>query len=312
MRTDAHALATLANTGEYIWKVDHALEGQETMPANDVYGLMIKDDLTGLFEYSPPFRLRIPGSKFGKRDSTESTPASTSVSKGLTLETRKPDPTTSLEHEMENGVNLEAIFGTAGAGLGAIIIMIVGFSVWRRIQSEKKLAASRKDFRRRRDSLEDDDTPSPVTAQYAAHRRILSSSSFGDGARASDLFERSALEPPKPLSPIADSPPPTPFAAPPMVFPPSASLRRTSKGPAELHRRSSLLPPSAPGPTHQIAGFASTSPPEGFTLGPAPSSHNFSHRVPKYSAFNPDTPPTRPSSFAATETDTAIWDNHPT
>jgi len=319
----------VANTGVYTWKVDQALEGLETMPANEVYGLMIKDDLTGLFEYSPPFQLRIPNSAFGKSTSASASSATSGASSipspsaatssgeyddAPLLATRTPEASTSIEHEIKmNGFNLEAIFGAAGAGVGAIIIMIVVFSVWQRIQSEKKMTVARKHIRNHRHSLDDNDSPYPVTPQYAAHRRIMSSSSFGDGARASDLFERSALEPPKPLSPIADSPPPTPFAAPPIVFPATAAFRRTSKGPADLHRRSSQQPQELPAAlTHQITGSTLTSPPKGFTLGPAPNSHNFSQRVPTYSAFNPNTPPTRPASAAETETDTTVWGNHPT
>ena len=294
------------------------------MPASDVYGLMIKDDLTGLSEYSPAFRLWIPNSTFGKPTSasTSSTAPFTALSTASSAAsaTSPPESTGSIDDEEPssatrmNGANIDTIIGVAGAGVGAIIVTIVAFSVWRLIKSEKKLAASQKRFRDRRHGPDDDDAHSPVTPQHAAHRRLMSSSSFGDGARASDLFERSPVASPNPLTPIGDSSTPTPFAAPPMVFPPAAaSLQRKSKGPADLHRRPSQQlqePPAGPAP--EITGFAPTSPSEHSTLGAASGSHNLSQHVPKYTAFNPNTPPTRPASAAETETDSTIWGNHPT
>lgn len=206
-------------------------------------------------------------------------------------------------------------------------LLIIVIAVWRRVQSDKKRLAMMPKKKRR--SLDDPDSPIYEKPGPYSHRRFPSTSSFGDGAPASALLESSPhLEPPKGLPPIADEdPPPTPFAAPPLIFPPTARRpsasertsapfpdpadfqvpqRRASTGLARLSR-----PASGVGGTNTYRPFIPTGPPDGFVLAAAPPGH-MNRPVPKYTSFNPDTPPTRPASFATTETDTAIWGNHPT
>jgi hypothetical protein len=319
------------------------------MPADYVYGIKITDDLTSQFEYSPPFRLSIPDSTFGKASTsnTNSTPTPTSAETTPSTTMVNTTPSTPPETSSEpfvfdssaatdaGSMKIETIFGAFGAGVAVIALFIVVFAVWRRIQSDKKkMAEMPRSFRdRQRRSLEEE--YSPIAEREPVHRRIPSTSSFGDGARASDLFERNNLEPsPKPLSPIADeSPPPTPFAAPTLSFPAVAQLRperRSSRGftisphfrsgpspdrPVCLGRplsdpnvqstNNGLSEDSPPVGTNTYKAFSPTEASTGFTLGAAPGRHNFSRPVRQYTACNPSMPPTRPAS-ATTGTDTTF------
>lgn len=56
----------LDNEGWYEWKVSKYLEDSRTMPKGYMYGLKITNDQDEGFEYSPPFKLRVPGSMFKK------------------------------------------------------------------------------------------------------------------------------------------------------------------------------------------------------------------------------------------------------
>jgi len=56
----------LDNDGWYEWKVSKYLEDSRSMPKGHMYGLKIINDEDEGFEYSPPFKLRVPGSMFKK------------------------------------------------------------------------------------------------------------------------------------------------------------------------------------------------------------------------------------------------------
>ena len=231
-------------------------------------------------------------------------------------------------------MKLDMILGLLGAGVGALTLGVVVFAVWRRIRGDQRKLAnvppgrSFRDTRRR--SL--GEGYSPIAESVAAdsvHRRIPSTSSFGDGARASTLFERDGSNPPRsrpiPLSSIAgDSPPPTPFAAPVLTFPPVATRRPSQPSASRGFAAPPHFPPPRPGrdrPANAYAPRPATAapdasestrtssatpyrpagePPAGFALAAAPGRCNFSRPVPRYTAFNPNTPPTRPASAATT------------
>jgi hypothetical protein len=268
------------------------------MPHNYVYGLKIIDDLTGKFEYSPPFKIHIPASTFSSSSSETtqstsrsiSTPTSThsrpssSVTRPASTRTHSAEPPSSstpseatpsstkqatktsatvssssatssqMASSSENdGQNMDLVYKALGGGVGGFALVVVIVAVWYRIRSEnRKMAAMEalepgKSFRDPRRSLDDD---SPILEK--GHNRFPSTSSFGDGARPSDLMDRPDMKPTNLLSPIADSPPPTPFAAPPLKLPSNSSQRRAEENPAhpfpisERHR-------NTPGP-HEAPG----------------------------------------------------------
>ncbi|KAI5778384.1 hypothetical protein EDC01DRAFT_731763 [Geopyxis carbonaria] len=273
------------NTGDFVWKVPDELEGAATMPKDDVYGLKVVDDLTGKFEYSPPFEISITDSKFvadssvnllspptsepstGGSTTNEEKPSSspeniiTSQPADSTPESQPPTPIattfatkttqesvstteaqtptstatstttgTASKPDEDPGTKMETIFMASGAGVGGLALLIVGIAVWARIKSDKKKMAMMppKSFRDRRSI----DSASPIRDRgdsgfrevlggLGGHRRFQSSSSFGDNGRPSEVFDRQNVIAPKTLSVIQGSPPPTPFSAPPLDFPPT-------------------------------------------------------------------------------------------
>ncbi|CCX32184.1 hypothetical protein FPQ18DRAFT_34861 [Pyronema domesticum] len=260
----------IPNTGSYHWQIDLALEGKETMPDSHVYGIKIKDDLTGQFEYSPPFRLSIPDSTYGRPSvppaatptTTENTPDTTEAgrpseppaatpttadNKGTdTTEATSSTETSAAESKsaepsafdrvvtgMGDDNNITVIAGAAGAGIGVIVIGVVIFIVWRRLKNEKRrlvLMPPGTSFRRRGTGLESEDSPTQERFNaFFGHVRFPSTSSFGDNGRASMLLEKhqeAGLG--RSLSAANDSPPPTPFAAPTLTFPPVSSQKKNN------------------------------------------------------------------------------------
>ncbi|RPA83012.1 hypothetical protein BJ508DRAFT_360713 [Ascobolus immersus RN42] len=63
LNTEGAIAGTIKNTGSFTWKVPNSLEDMSTM-GTDIYGFRIIDDLTGEFEYSPPFHMIVPDSTF--------------------------------------------------------------------------------------------------------------------------------------------------------------------------------------------------------------------------------------------------------
>lgn len=224
------------------------------MPADHVYGLKIVDDISGGFEYSPPFQLSVPGSVFTSGmavnllASSTSAPGSSQTSSVTTGTSAQPKttntaaqtsttgspsstgtdatPTSSSDSPLDMGPsasgvlspqgipNLAIIFGATASAVGGLMIIIVVACVWARVVSDKKkieLYGDRigKSFRDRYSY--DDDTP------ITGHHRFPSTSSFGDGARASMVFEAPKRSPTSTTRSF--SPPPSPFAAPIMKFP---------------------------------------------------------------------------------------------
>lgn len=180
------------------------------MPAGNKYGIKIVDDLTGTFEYSPPFDMTVPAVAASSSTPTET---ASSVSTGATSaaagptgittysgpkkdDTNAADTTTSSASsastssifgsskatDLTNIPDLGLIFGAASAGVGGLIIIIVVAVVWARVRSDRKKANYYgKSFRDRRSAF---DSETPTTRR---HSRSSSSSSFGD-RRASQLF----------------------------------------------------------------------------------------------------------------------------
>ncbi|KAG0123801.1 Ser-Thr-rich glycosyl-phosphatidyl-inositol-anchored membrane family-domain-containing protein [Tuber indicum] len=115
--------------------------------------------------------------------------------------------------------DLGLIFAASGAGVAGLIIIIVIAVVWARIHSDKKKAGyyNPKSFRDRRSHLE---AETPITRAY--HRRLSSTSSFGDGARPSEVFSMDNRSP-SPPPPMPTAPPrlrdPPPRLGPPLVSP---------------------------------------------------------------------------------------------
>lgn len=333
------------------------------MPLDSVYGIKITDDLTGQFEYSPPFRLSIPKSTFGKPAASSLTPGASSkpseISPSPSLSSLPPSTASSFRAspppssfstpsspsagvaagdgrlDKAQPMKLETILGLLGAGVGAVTLGAVIFAVWRRIRGDQRKLANVPPGRSFRDTWRRSlgEGYSPIAESVAAdavHRRILSTSSFGDGARASALFERAGFDPPKPipLSPITDgSPPPTPFAAPALTFPPVAARRASQPCASRGFAAPPHFPPSPPprpgrdGPANACAPRPATvapdagentrtssatpyrpagEPPAGFAPAAAPGRCNFSWPVPRYTTFSPNMPPTRPASAATT------------
>jgi len=260
------------------------------MPHSYVYGLKIIDDLTGKFEYSPPFKIHIPDSTFSSK-TTQSTSRSTStptsthrrlssiVTNSASTRTEPPYSTPSktapgstkqatktsassssatrpqMASTSENdGPKMDLVYKALGGGVGGFALVVVIVAVWCRVRSEnRKMAAMEalepgKSFRDPRHSLDDDDSPILVRG----HNRFPSTSSFGDGARPSDLMDRPVMKPTNQLSPIADSPPPTPFAAPPLKLPSNSFQRRAEENPAQLFPLSEHYK-NTPGP-HETPG----------------------------------------------------------
>ncbi|RPA96822.1 hypothetical protein L873DRAFT_1810923 [Choiromyces venosus 120613-1] len=146
---------------------------------------------------------------------------------------------------LENMPDLGLIFAASGAGVAGLIIIIVIAAVWARIHRDKKKAGyyDPKSFRDRRSHLE---AETPMTRAY--HRRLSSTSSFGDGARPSEVFSMHNRSPSPPL-PMPTAPPrlrnPPPPLGPPLVSPgpsPPPGLQTTQ---VPL----SLPPPISPLPT---------------------------------------------------------------
>ena len=282
------------------------------MPRSYVYGLKIINDLTGKFEYSPPFKIHIPGSTFSSSSSkttqsksrSTSTPSST-VAKSASTRTHATEPSSSTPSKTtpgdtkqntrtsatsssaassqmastsdNDGKKMDLVYKALGGGIGGFALVVVIVAVWRRVRNEnRKMAAMEalghgKSFRDPRLSLDDDDSPILVKG----HRRFPSTSSFGDGARPSDLMDRPVMKPTNQLSPIADSPPPTPFAAPPLKLPSNCSQRRAEENPTHPfpisgHYKNMPGPHEAPGrgwdPRQQPGGMHSQ------PQGPPPSS----------------------------------------
>lgn len=168
------------------------------MPAGDKYGLKIIDDLTGTFEYSPPFDMAVPvpapaasASSTSVDTSTKSTPLSTTAPTGIAVKGAAADANAnaasisaspSAMPALPSVPDLGLIFGIASAGVGGLIIIIVIAVVWARVRSDrKKDNYYGKSFRDRRSAF---DAETPTTRH---HSRSSSSSSFGD-RRASQLF----------------------------------------------------------------------------------------------------------------------------
>lgn len=118
--------------------------------------------------------------------------------------------------------DLHLIFAASGAGVAALIVIVVVSVVWYRIRADRKKAAyyNPKSFRDRRSHLE---AETPIARGY--HRRLSSTSSFGDGATPEEVFAMSVREsrgsreslppqlrnPPPPLGPTLVPPvPPIP------------------------------------------------------------------------------------------------------
>jgi hypothetical protein len=309
------------------------------MPADYVYGLRIVDDLTGDYEYSPPFQIRIPDSTYGQASSSSAalpsttqtltsttSTAPTSLPRALTSDNASPSasatsepPSTTNPDLLNDTTRLDAILGALAGGIAFVAIILIVVIIYRRVQRDNEALARLPPKQRR--SLDGPDSPISGGTRFSArHRRILTSSSFGDGARASAIIDKPTLAVPggRIMSRIEDeSPPPTPFAAPPLNLP-----RRPSAVPTvaavvvDRASAQSSQPPSPPAfeglsPRPATLGRVNATqrvsvpeaPPPGFVLAPAP----MARPVPKYSSFNPDTPPTRPTSFIG-----AADQNHPT
>lgn len=168
------------------------------MPAGNKYGIKIIDDLTGTFEYSPPFDMTVPVPAASATSisstlvntstisSTVSTPpaAPTGIAaKGATADTHSASISASPSAmPLASVPDLGLIFGIASAGVGGLITIIVVAVVWARVRSDrKKDNYYGKSFRDRRSAF---DAETPTTRH---HSRSSSSSSFGD-RRASQLF----------------------------------------------------------------------------------------------------------------------------
>lgn len=181
------------------------------MPAGNKYGIKIIDDLTGTYEYSPPFDMTVPApaaltSSTHAVTSTRSTPASTATAvspvvptgvsakgvSGPATDTNAASigamPTSSIATGLSSVPDLGLIFGIASAAVGGIIIIIIVAVVWARVRSDrKKDNYYGKSFRDRRSAF---DAETPTTRH---HSRSSSSSSFGD-RRASQLFNYPRLQ----------------------------------------------------------------------------------------------------------------------
>lgn len=183
------------------------------MPAGNKYGIKIIDDLTGTFEYSPPFDMAVPAAvpvssatSAPVNTSTRSTPVSTATAttatppaaaptskavKGAAVDTNAASVSASpsvTAPPLSSVPDLGLIFGIASAGVGGLIIIIVVAVVWARVRSDrKKENYYGKSFRDRRSAF---DAETPTTRR---HSRSSSSSSFGD-RRASQLFNYPRLQ----------------------------------------------------------------------------------------------------------------------
>ncbi|PUU84146.1 Ser-Thr-rich glycosyl-phosphatidyl-inositol-anchored membrane family-domain-containing protein [Tuber borchii] len=146
---------------------------------------------------------------------------------------------------LEKLPDLHLIFAASGAGVAGLIVIIVIAAVWARIRSDKKKAEyyNPKSFRDRRSHLE---AETPITRGH--HSRLSSTSSFGDGARASEVFSLHSRSPPPP-PPMPTVPPqlrnPPPALGPPLV-PPGPS---PPPGPHTTQIPLSPPPPISPLPT---------------------------------------------------------------
>jgi len=228
------------------------------MGTGNKYGFKIIDDATGKFEYSPPFDMTVPGSTYGgaktstgvptvtsKESASASAPVSAATAAGtsapasVTKETsdvgsKSTGASSPTESSSAGGIlgggggggfglekmpDLHLIFAASGAGVAGLIIIIVIAAVWARIRSDKKKAEyyNPNSFRDRRSHLE---AETPITGAY--HRRLSSTSSFGDGARPSDVFSIHNRSP-SPPPPMPTVPPrlrnPPPALGPPLVPP---------------------------------------------------------------------------------------------
>ncbi|CUS11567.1 unnamed protein product, partial [Tuber aestivum] len=277
-------LAKISNSGSFVWNVPKTFEDSATMGAGNKYGLKIIDDATGKFEYSPPFDMTVPGSTFGDtaagaKTSSEvhittaakesaSTIAPASISASATKETSDVESrstgTTEPTESSAGGIlgggggggrfnlkklpDLGLIFAASGAGVAGIIIITVIAVVWARIRRDRKKAGyyNPKSFRDRRSHLE---AETPIIRAH--HRRMSSTSSFGDGARASEVFSMHNRSPPPPPPPplMPTAPPllrnPPPRLGPPLV-PPGPS---PPSGPQARQIPLSPPPPISPLPT---------------------------------------------------------------
>ncbi|PWW78028.1 hypothetical protein C7212DRAFT_276831 [Tuber magnatum] len=259
--------AKIDNSGSFVWNVPKTFEDSATMDAGNKYGLKIIDDATGKFEYSPPFDMTVPGSTFGDKAAGAKTsaeaPTATAAKEGASTaalttapasisasaaqetsevesETAEPTGSSSAGGILGGGgsfnlkklPDLGLIFAASGAGVAGLIIIIVIAVVWARVRSDRKKAGyyNPKSFRDRRSHLE---AETPIVRAY--HRRLSSTSSFGDGARPSEVFSMHNRSP---------SPPPPMPAAPPQLRNPPPRLGPTLVSPG---------PSPPPGPqTRQI------------------------------------------------------------
>lgn len=368
------------------------LEGAATMPKNDVYGLKVVDDLTGKFEYSPPFEISIPDSKYiagnsvnllgtHKSETPENEQKTSSLEKSVTTHKAEtaikshittpfattfatattPESASSTEipihsspltgtsvststgtsskPEESSGPSMEAIFVASGAGVGGVAILIVGVAVWARIRSDKQKIAQNppKSFRDRRSIdgaspvFDRGEGPGEFGSAPARHSRFPSTSSFGDNARPSEVFERQNAILPKPLSPIQDSPPPTPFSAPPLNLPVSNRNPGEQKPYAfavspHFHPPDWKPPPSPSSQSPILAlGSVATTPfkayqPSNSTMDPSSLCYQPPKTVAPYrslqTALNFSHPGQKarytPRSYASALKKNSTWDNHPT
>jgi hypothetical protein len=261
-----------------VWNVPKTFEDSSTMGSGKKYGLKIVDDLTGKFEYSPPFDMTVPSSTFGGAASA-SKPTATSISEQRDISDSEDSEAETLESPAKGAPSiigstgslsqipdLGLIFGAAGAGVGGLIVIIVIVAVYLRIRSDRKKAEyhNPRSFRDRRSVLE---AETPIVRGH--HRRISSSSSFGDGARPSQVFSfspRAIARSPSPPPPLptqraiaiaSDLPQlrnPPPRLGPPLVPPGCSPPPPMSPPAAVIANRPSVTPLSFAIPAELYAG----------------------------------------------------------
>ncbi|KAH0614627.1 uncharacterized protein H6S33_000263 [Morchella sextelata] len=117
--SDLGAIVVAApNSGSYTWTVPSDYEDSSKMPVGDKYGIQIIDDLTGTYEYSPPFDMSVPApvtSSTSKSPETTTATSQPAAETSTTLPGKDTTTPTSVFSETPTGIsNAKEAKGVAG------------------------------------------------------------------------------------------------------------------------------------------------------------------------------------------------------